>query len=275
MGYHATFNAAITLSKEIDAEEIAQKAEKTFYVLDAAIENITDKTFELWFGEYAPYYDTDICSFLAEIQPYTISGEISYIGDDSEFWRFIFDEKSGKWVKEEGSIAYDRCTRRTVEELIDPHQVLPDNVQPQDQTEPVTEDFIHYSGRIRIADMLNPNQIQALFSSVFDHALVLVYGQNDYNHTFEFSFIHEGVYSEKDVLSALEDIQAYTIMGEIVYRDRYDQHWRHVFDETTGLWIQQQGAIEYDVIGESISALLVGLNQEEQNKSCTHNVQER
>lgn len=47
-----------------------------------------------------------IYAFLTEIEPYTISGEIIYTGEDSSNWRHVFDSEAHEWVEQDGYIAY-------------------------------------------------------------------------------------------------------------------------------------------------------------------------
>lgn len=117
-------------------------------------------------------------------------------------------------------------------------------------------DCVRYKGRIRVSDALDKERIKALFSKAFDHAMVNAYGDNDYNHTYEISFSHKGHYAEESVFEALKTIQPYTLFGEITYSNDAGEYWRQEFDDPSGLWVNQHGRIEYDEIGESISALL-------------------
>ena len=52
MSYYATFDALITLSRDVDMEAIAQEAERAFCVRETVIDMVTDTTFDLWLGEY-------------------------------------------------------------------------------------------------------------------------------------------------------------------------------------------------------------------------------
>ena len=73
MSYYATFDAQITLSREVDMEAISQEAERAFCVRETVIDNVTDSTFDLWFGEYTDYTEDAAWAFLAEIAPHTVS----------------------------------------------------------------------------------------------------------------------------------------------------------------------------------------------------------
>ena len=107
MSYYATFDALITLSRDVDMEAISQEAERAFCVRETVIDNVTDTTFDLWFGEYTDYTDDAAWAFLADIEPHTVSGEIVYQGEDNTWWRHRFDKEKREWMEEEGYIEYE------------------------------------------------------------------------------------------------------------------------------------------------------------------------
>ncbi len=117
MSYYATFDALITLSRDVDMEAIAQEAERAFCVRETVIDMVTDATFDLWFGEYTDYTDDAAWAFLSKITPYTVAGEITYTGEDNTYWRHRFDQEKGEWVEEEGYIAYEDGGK-SVQELL-------------------------------------------------------------------------------------------------------------------------------------------------------------
>ena len=117
MSYYATFDAMITLSRDVDMEAIAWEAERAFCVRETVIDMVTDTTFDLWFGEYTEYTDDAAWAFLAKIAPHTVSGEIVYQGEDNTWWRHRFDKKKGEWLEEEGYIAYEDGGK-SVQELL-------------------------------------------------------------------------------------------------------------------------------------------------------------
>ena len=118
MSYYATFDATITLSRDLDMDAILEEAKRAFCVPEAGIDNVTDKTYDLWFGEYTDYTDDAAWAFLAEITPHTVSGEIVYQGEDNTWWRHRFDKAKGEWLEEEGYIAYED-SGKSVRELLD------------------------------------------------------------------------------------------------------------------------------------------------------------
>ena len=118
MSYYATFDALITLSRDVDMEAISQEAERAFCVRETVIDMVTDTTFDLWFGEYTEYTDDAAWAFLVEIAPYTESGEIVYQGEDNTWWRHRFDKEKREWLEEEGYIAYEDGGK-SIRELLD------------------------------------------------------------------------------------------------------------------------------------------------------------
>jgi len=117
MSYYATFDALITLSRDLDMDEISQEAERDFCLRETVIDNVTDTTFDLWFGEYTDYTDDAAWAFLAKITPHTVSGEIVYQGEDNTYWRHRFDKEKGEWLEEEGYIDYEDGGK-SVQELL-------------------------------------------------------------------------------------------------------------------------------------------------------------
>ena len=131
MSYYATFDALITLSRDVDMEAISQEAERAFCVRETVIDMVTDTTFDLWFGEYTEYTDDVAWAFLAEIAPHTVSGEIVYQGEDNTWWRHRFDKKKREWMEEEGYIAYEDGGK-SIRELLD----LREEPEKNDPVEP-------------------------------------------------------------------------------------------------------------------------------------------
>lgn len=115
MGFYAVCDALITVPKCVDKEAIIQRIKDAFEVVEVWTDDKTESSFDLWFGEYARYNEDSVYAFLAEIEPYTISGEIAYIGDDSSNWRHVFDSENHQWVEQEGYIAY-REDGKTIKE---------------------------------------------------------------------------------------------------------------------------------------------------------------
>ena len=118
MSYYATFDALITLSREVDKEAIAEEAERAFCARETVIDNETDTTFDLWLGDRSDYTDDAVWTFLAEIAPHTVTGEIVYQGEDNTWWRHRFDKTKGEWMEEEGYIEYE-VVGKSVRKLLD------------------------------------------------------------------------------------------------------------------------------------------------------------
>ena len=106
MGYDASFDALITVSKSVDKEAIIERIKDAFGIPEVWTDDKAEKSFDLWFGEYARYSEEKIYAFLVEIEPYTISGEIIYTGEDSSNWRHVFDSESHEWIEQDGYISY-------------------------------------------------------------------------------------------------------------------------------------------------------------------------
>ena len=106
MGFYATFDAMITVSHSVDKDAIIQKIQDAFETHEVVVSGGTENSYDLWFGEYSNYRDDAIYAFLAEIEPYTISGEIEYTGDDNSNWRHVFDSASHEWIEQDGYVAY-------------------------------------------------------------------------------------------------------------------------------------------------------------------------
>lgn len=77
------------------------------------------------------------------------------------------------------------------------------------------------------------------------------------DETFWFGFSGAQCYPEEDVLAFLTIIEPYTISGEITYLNDADEYYfRHIFDEKKKAWIEQEGWVEYEKVGEPISAII-------------------
>ena len=117
MSFYATFDAMITVPKSVDKDAIIQRIKDTFDIPEVWTDDKAESSFDLWFGEYAKYNEDSIYTFLAEIEPYTISGEITYTGEDSSNWRHVFDSETHQWMEQEGYVAY-REDGKTIKDSI-------------------------------------------------------------------------------------------------------------------------------------------------------------
>lgn len=123
MGYDASFDALITVSKSVDKEAIIERIKDAFDIPEVWTDDKAEKSIDLWFGEYARYNEDSVYAFLAEIEPYTISGEIIYTGEDSSNWRHVFDSESHEWIEQEGYISYKE-EGKTIKQSIAYHEEL-------------------------------------------------------------------------------------------------------------------------------------------------------
>ena len=115
MSFYATFDAMITVPKSVNKDTLIQKIKDAFDIPEVWTDDKAESSFDLWFGEYAKYNEDSIYTFLAEIEPYTISGEITYTGEDSSNWRHVFDSETHQWMEQEGYVAY-REDGKTIKE---------------------------------------------------------------------------------------------------------------------------------------------------------------
>ena len=99
MSYWANYSGTIKCKDSILPEIIDLFSE---YFENAYYDN-KDNEFDI--DGYTRYYGEDVSKALEIINPYCISGDINFHGDDGEHWRFIY--KDGEWRKEEGLIFYE------------------------------------------------------------------------------------------------------------------------------------------------------------------------
>lgn len=115
MSFYATFDAMITVPKSIDKDAIIQRIKDAFDIPEVWTDDKAENSFDLCFGEDARYNEDSVYAFLAEIEPYTISGEIAYTGEDASNWRHVFDSETHQWLEQEGYVAY-REDGKTIQE---------------------------------------------------------------------------------------------------------------------------------------------------------------
>ena len=54
------------------------------------------------------YWDDEVTNFLRRISELTCEGEVDYVGDGHELWRFVFDPDTVNWKKENGYVTYGK-----------------------------------------------------------------------------------------------------------------------------------------------------------------------
>ncbi len=118
MSYYATIDGMITLRKEVDRDEVLKRLDSFLEECDPEIMSEEDENFTLYFGGYQNYDDDAIRCFLVDIQPHTISGVITYCGEDNSLWRHFYDPSSKVWVEQDGYVAYED-NGKSVESLIE------------------------------------------------------------------------------------------------------------------------------------------------------------
>ena len=98
MSYYANYSGNIKFSNIVPKELIKEADEifENFYYDE------NDGSAD--FGGNDRYSEDDMYRYFEKITPYTLSGEIEYVGEDNSIWRFIF--KDGEWREESGRIEY-------------------------------------------------------------------------------------------------------------------------------------------------------------------------
>ena len=97
MGYSAYYDGGINF-KSYPPQEIVNEGKELFENFDI------DGCF-ISFGGDGKYYEDSVYEYLEKLNPYTLSGEIEFRGEDNSLWRFVF--KDDEWVEESGSVIYE------------------------------------------------------------------------------------------------------------------------------------------------------------------------
>ena len=106
MSYYATINGVIEVSSDADPIMLLDLIKDPTYSEAIEVIEEADNHFTLVFGCYGDYKEDEICSFLKEIESYTLSGEIDYYGEDNRFWRHYFDRSKHCWIEQNGFVQY-------------------------------------------------------------------------------------------------------------------------------------------------------------------------
>ena len=128
MGYSATFDGMIILSTKLDPLELQKKAQEVF-LNNVAVTDLCEQDYTLWLGGYERYHDDEVFAFLRQINPFTISGEIEYCGDDNSLWRHVYDSKRKQWMEQDGEIVYE-SDGQTIPDLMEQGTKLQANLLP-------------------------------------------------------------------------------------------------------------------------------------------------
>ncbi len=123
--------------------------------------------------------------------------------------------------------------------------------------------FIQGSIEMRDNEEAEPWMIENWFCNFLSECCPECIMEDPQDHTFSFGFHGTGSYPEEDILAFLSIIEPYTISGEITYTSEADEtYFRHFYDKKKKAWVEQEGWIEYEKVGEPISAIISrkGLN---------------
>ena len=122
MSYYANGNGFIAFKKALTEEEFSRaedilsdglesdgirKAKRRY--ADGSQPDESYTYFDIWSSEkYCGELVEDALNGVAEIAEID-SGEINFVGEDQELWRFIFSD--GKWVEQNGTVVYIQDSR--------------------------------------------------------------------------------------------------------------------------------------------------------------------
>ena len=56
------------------------------------------------------YWDDEVTDFLYRISEFICEGEVEYVGEDHELWRFVFDADMQLWREENGHVVYGEAS---------------------------------------------------------------------------------------------------------------------------------------------------------------------
>lgn len=99
MGYYASYSGDITVRKTTESLMILDNN----IVCDTYDE--TDDEVEASFGNSEKYYEEDWLDFLQKLEPFTVTGNIRFDGDEDCHWAFNF--RNGKWYEDRGEVVFE------------------------------------------------------------------------------------------------------------------------------------------------------------------------
>lgn len=107
MGYCAYANGSVTLKPSLDPnidsmDLVGSILENYGFEIEYDEEN--NKVFSDYDGNYR---EDSIANCLKELSSYIQKGQISFTGDDSSVWRFIFNPETETWLYQEAVIDFD------------------------------------------------------------------------------------------------------------------------------------------------------------------------
>ncbi len=107
MSYYASGDGYVTI-KEGMGEKLKAFLEKNRKDIDSDIDwdIFPERNYaDIWESD-SSYHEENTIEFLDKLSPYITNGSIRYSGEGGDNWRFIFDEKTGKWNEEAGIVVY-------------------------------------------------------------------------------------------------------------------------------------------------------------------------
>jgi hypothetical protein len=117
MGYYATGGGLITFKKDADRKAVKKIIKENcpceYDILDS------QDDFSVSVCQYDKYYEDDYYDFLKEIAPFTEDGNVEFIGEDSQIWRFFFS--NGRFEEEGAEIVwpYERQAKEAEKEQVE------------------------------------------------------------------------------------------------------------------------------------------------------------
>lgn len=102
MGYCANGNGSLTLKNEEQYELIEGIFENNDYGLELGY--LCDNVVH-FYTNVDKYYEEDVIEGLNAIKDCIVEGELEFVGEDGENWKFIF--ANGNWEEYDGTITYD------------------------------------------------------------------------------------------------------------------------------------------------------------------------
>ncbi len=114
------------------------------------------------------------------------------------------------------------------------------------------DDFMRVYADLRLSNTADMTWVKELLESTFSCKVCMYDRMPD---GYEVGFWSEGLFSEEQVFAALEQLQPYTIYGDLSYNTDFGNVWRQWYEPSTGLWMNQPGTIQYET-GEPVSTIL-------------------
>lgn len=132
MSYYATIDGMIELKREVDPNTIIERLNGFAAECGPEMMSSDDDSFTVYFGGYQNYCEDDILAFLADTAPHTVSGEVTYCGEENSFWRHYFDTNTGEWIEQNGFVGYEK-EGKSISSLLARNKAFLDEKQTADK----------------------------------------------------------------------------------------------------------------------------------------------